>query len=367
MAGPDRIHARRLARRVGPALLGLLLMAAPAAGESREAERAMLAAARPSVVRVRWRDARLTHLTSVRNAVVVSADGLLLMAGPPPSRRGTLTVTLHDGRELRAGFLAADTQTALSLLRVPTTGLRPLELRPEVEADPDPSEAPFPPRPLLMPELGLQVVLLTGDGAVARGAIRAHGRFGTVLDPDTRRRERSTGLLGAALAALDTDAGSPLLDRRGRIAGLVVGRRNSVAPERGEPPEAPVLRERPEPVEAVAVPAAVIRIVRPLLEKLGRVPRGSLGVATEQVGAPLRAHLGLAGGGQLVRQIERDGAAFRAGLQRLDVISAVNGVPIQPGTSLHDVLLPFRPRSRVRLDVIRAGRLLRLPVTLGDR
>lgn len=338
-------------------------------GAAGEADLAVARAARPSVVRVRWRDVRFPGVTAARNAVVVRKDGLLLMAGPPPSRHGTLSVTLHDGREMRARLLAGDVQTALSLLRVPTTGLEPLAVRtpqPVERIRPVASED-FQARPLVMPKLGLRVVMVTGDDAVAVGAIRSWGRYGTVVDPASGRRLRSTGLVGAAMAAVDTDAGSPLLDADGRIVGLMVGRRATKTPEAGVPPPRPGLTQRPEPVEAVAVPACVIRVVLPLLENLGRVPKAALGVTTRPIDEQLRTQLGLAAGGHVLQSLEPSGAAARAGLHRLDLIVGVNGVPIRPGTTLHDVLLPYRPQSRVRLDIIRAGRRLRVPVTLASR
>jgi S1-C subfamily serine protease len=352
---------------LGAALLGGALLGGAARAGPEDAQLDVAEAARPGVVRIHWRHARFSDFTLMRNAVVLREDGLLLMAGPPPDTQGVLTATLADGKRLRATFLAGDAPTALSLLRVAATGLKPLALTPAPAplALPE-GERAFPPRPLVMPALGLPVVMVTGDGAVAKGAVRAWGRYGTLVEPASGRRVRSTGLVTAAMAVVDTDAGSPLLDPGGRVAGLVVGRRATVAPEEGAATR-PGLRQRPEPVEALAVPAAVIRIVWPLLEKHGRVPRGALDVTTAQADATLREHLGLASGGHLVQELEPGGAAARAGLERLDVIVAVNGVPMRPGTTLQDVLLPFRPADRVRLDVMRAGELMRIPVTLGSR
>lgn len=349
--------------------VGATLLCARSTGAD-EHELKVAEAARPSVVRVRWRDMHLPTITAARNAVIVRKDGLLLMAGPPPSRHGTIAVTLYDGREMRARLVAGDAQTALSILRVPTTGLVPVKVPPPpsaTHAHPVATNAGFAPRPLAMPRLGTRAVMVTGDGAVALGAVRSWGHHGTVLDPTSRRRVRTTGLFAAAMAAVDTDAGSPVLDRDGTLLGLMVGRRATKAPERGVPPPRGGLVQRPEPVEAVAVPAAVIRIVLPLLEKLGRVPRAALGVTTKPLDAQLRAQLGLEKGGHLVERVDPMGPAHRAGLRRLDLIVGVNGAPMRPGTTLHDVLLPYRPRERVVVNVIRAGAPLKVPVTLGSR
>lgn len=358
-----------------PALLLLLLAAglasageepaAPAApsGAARagatEADLALAAGARASVVRVRWRNERFGDLTATRNAVVVRRDGLLVMAGPPPGADGTLTVHLQDGQELRAELLAADAETALSLLQVPTTGLTPCTLA----STPGGAQG----APLQPPPVGQRVVMVTGDGSVAVGVVRSHGRHGTLFDSITRRRVLTTGLFGAALAAVDVDEGAPLLDPQGHVCGLLVGRRAAVAPEAGASAARRGLKLRPEPVEAVAVPASVVELVWPLLEQYRRVPRAGLGVVTEPADAALRAHLGLSSGGHVIKRLLAGGSAEEAGLARFDVIVSLDGRPTPPGTTLHDVLLPFRPRSRVRLGYIRGGKRRELELVLGER
>lgn len=370
---PDRPRRSRPLRR-GPrsappgtwlALSALLLSGFARSLDAEEADVALARRARPSVVRVRWRHERLREFTSERNAVVLAEDGLLLLAGPPPSRRGRLTAVFADGSELDARIVASDAETALTLLRVPTTGLTPLELRREA---PSPAGSPpAAPPPLALPPLGLRVVMVTGDGAVAVGALRSHRRYGTVTDPDTRQRTRTTGLIGSALAAVDTDAGSPLLDAQGQIVGLMVGRLATVSTAKDEAARRGGLTFRPEPVEVVAVPAAVIAIALPLLEKTGRVPRAALGITTEPVDAALRAHLGLEGGGHVVRRVERDGPAERAGLQVHDVIVSVAQRPIEPDESMHDLLLPFRPGASVSLGVVRGRERIQVAIILGTR
>jgi len=352
-----------------------VIAAGAAARAGDEALVAVARTARPSVVRVVWRDDRFGDLTVERNAIVIRADGLLLMAGPPPSRRGTLTVRFMDESEVRGRIIASDAETALTLLRVSRTKLAPLELRVEARKPAPPDDDPARVAPLApersplpaLPPLGLRVVMATGDGAVAMGPLRAHGRHGTVTDPDTRRKVRTTGLLGATLAAVDADVGSPFLDEAGRVVGLLVGRRAEIAPGDAAAAARAGLRQRPTAVEAVAVPARVVGLVWPLLEKHHRVPRAALGVTTIPMGSVLAGHLRLGGGGHVIRRLATAGTAERHGLRLHDVIVAVDGTAIRRGTSLHDVLLPFRPGARVRIEVIREGKNMGFPVLMGER
>ncbi len=329
-----------------------------------KAEVARAVAARPAVARVRWRDGRFGDVSATRNAIVVRRDGLLLMAGLPPSRRGSFTAVLPDGRELAARIVGSDAGTALTLLRVTTSGLTPL---PGAAPTPPPADDEVPAaRPsLALPPLGQRLVMVTGDGAVAVGPVRAHGRHGRYVDPSRRAHRRTTGLVGVALAAVDADAGAPLLDPEGRLAGLVVGRKDSLAG--AEAAAARGLAARPRAVEILAVPAAVVRMVWPLLERHGRLPRAGLGLESREADEALRQHLGLRAGGHVILRVTPGGAAERQGLRRHDVLVGVDDARIPPGTPLHDVLLPFRPGDRVKLQLIRGGERLTVAVRLEER
>ena len=325
---------------------------------------------RPGVVRIVWRDARFSDLTSKRNAIVVRADGMLLMAGPPPSRRGTLTARFADGAEVRARLIARDTETTLTLLQVDRTKLSVPRFREDGPArakkDADGALRAAGPLAKMLPPLTLRVAMVTGDGAVAVGPIRAHGRHGAVTDPDTRKPRKTTGLIAAALASIDDDAGSPLIDVDGRIAGLVVGRRDAVDPEDAAAARRRGLRTRTKAVECLAVPASVAQLVWPLLEKHKRVPRVALGVRTKMIDPVLAAHLQLEGG-HVIQSLVQAGVGARQGLKAHDVIVSVDGRAIATGTTLHDALLPFRPGSLLTLDVVREGRRVQVPVRTGER
>ena len=326
--------------------------------------------ARPSVVRIVWRDDRFPDRTSQRNGIVVRADGLLVMAGPPPALRGTFTARFSDGTESRARFLARDTETALSLLQVDRTKLPALTLRGEEDPNdwPRTSAVLRAPKALaqLLPPLGLRTAMVTGDGAVAFGPIRAHGRHGVVTDPETGKRVPTTGLVAASLAALDEDAGSPLLDAEGHVVGLLAGRRDAIVPSEAAAAARRGLRQRPTCVEAVAVPASVVGLVWPLLERHKRVPRVALDITTRPIEADLAQHLRLQGG-HVIRRLIPAGRGQRQGLQVHDVIVAVDGSLATAGTTLHDMLLPFRPGAELTLAIVRKGKPLQVPIRTGER
>jgi S1-C subfamily serine protease len=205
--------------------------------------------------------------------------------------------------------------------------------------------------------------MVTGAGAVARGAIRAHHRHRLVPDAAGRPHVVS-GLEEAALAVVAEDLGSPWLDEQGRVVGLLVG---AVA----EPPEvvAPEgIDLRPEPVAAHAVSAPLIEVVWPLLRSRRTVPRAMLGVSSEAASEAVESHVCKGcRGGRVIGTVLADGPADRAGVTGQDVLLAIDGRLLQRGVTLQEALLPHRPGAAVVLDLVRRGEPIRVEVVLGAR
>ncbi len=344
--------------------------------------------ARPGVVRIRWRNAKNPAHFQERNAVVVRAAGWLLMAGRPvDTRLGALTATLWDGRTVKAQAIATDPESTLTLLWVNAGGdLQPLEIRPkhpskrikaadrtpanenetstEQPVGVDDAQRPTPPEAL---PIGMRVVMLTGEGHVAGGALRDQDRHIRYTDPRTRRNVRTVGLIEASMAITPSDIGSPWLDENGDVAGLAVGGVSGMSPQREAEARDLGLKVRLEPSRALAVPASVIRVVLPLLIKHRHVQRAWLGIRNAHVSEAVQEHVCGGLGGHLVQFVHANGAAAQAGMQQLDIIVSIDGVNLRAGASLQDQLLPYRPGTKIRLGVLRKGRRLTLEPTLGRR
>lgn len=308
--------------------------------------------ARKSVVRVSSIASGRPTDAFERVGVAVRADGLILMAGPVVAGRERFTVRLADGAIASGQLVAADPETALTLLRV--TGPSPVPLAGLDSAKPA-TTAPS----------GSSVVMVTPEGAVARGALRAGNRYDRVLI--SGRITRTTALLEAALVSLPHDRGAPWLDAQGALIGLHYGRALGFDPVARERARALGLRMRREVVASYAVPARVARIVWPLLAAHGRVPRGALDVSTQAMDDAMRAQLCPRCGGHVILDLRPEGAAAAAGLRLHDVIVAVAGEPVPVGGTLQDALLPHRPGAQVALEVLRAGKRQTIPVRLRER
>jgi hypothetical protein len=323
---------------------------------------------RPAVVRIQWRAKGPSPAVEVRNAVVVDAAGHLLMSGPPPDVSGTLTATVtgtssSSGQQTApATVVAADERTALTLLWVPLHGLAevsffetPAPPRPSLEEKPP--KLPKPPPDPLPP--GTSVVMVTGSGAIARGALRGHERRRSLVTTSGRVREVS-GLEEASMVAVAEDLGSPWIDASGRVVGLLVG--GAVVESTSEPSAPGTLRA--EPVAAHAVSARTARIVWPLLRTHRLVPRSKLGVETEEVSEAVEAQVCKCGGGREILDVEKESPADGLGLLPHDVLVAIDGVLLRRGRLLGDALLAHRPGAVVVLDLVRKGEPMRLEAVL---
>ena len=115
---------------------------------------------------------------------------------------------------------------------------------------------------------------------------------------------------------------------------------------------------------AYAIPAAELaRIVDGLIaETLAPVP--ALGLRARPVDRQLAEVLGVAPTGLLVDEVEAGGLAERAGLMAGDILLAVGGRALDHAGDLPFALEAAQPAGQADLAVMRAGRMLLLPLSL---
>lgn len=70
--------------------------------------------------------------------------------------------------------------------------------------------------------------------------------------------------------------------------------------------------------------------------------------------------------GALIQEVMPGSPAEAAGVQVGDIITAVDGTPVDANHRLADVVSQYRPGDRVKITVWRAGDSKRITVTLGE-
>lgn len=192
--------------------------------------------------------------------------------------------------------------------------------------------------------------------------------IGIVSSLERTLRSKSGRLIKSIIqidAALNQgNSGGPLLDRD----GLLVGMNTAIATLTGE-----------NTGVGFAIPANTIRRVIPQLLQFGEVRRASLGidlfwktetgigVARTQVNGPAynAGILGLKVERKIVRSGNRLFETIEADRASADRILAIEGFAVNSTDELQDVLDKFKPGQEVTVTVLRKGRRILIPVTLG--
>src|SRR5947209_4561448 len=235
-------------------------------------------------------------------------------------RHDETTVTFGDGRQASGRVLGSDPDLDLAVLDV-DTGDAPAADWPE-EADPVPA--------------GRAVLALANPGG--RG-LRVTPGFvaSTARSFRGRRGRRISGAIEHTAPLPRGSAGGPLVDVEGRLLGI-----NAV---------------RVDPGLILALPADAA--VRERVDALGRgerpkTARLGVAIAPPRVAGRMRRAVGLPEQeGLLVRAVERDSAAERAGVERGDLIVAVGGTPIDGVDRLYEALDAARAGGTLELKIVR--------------
>jgi serine protease Do len=177
------------------------------------------------------------------------------------------------------------------------------------------------------------------EHTVTQGIISAKGR------------KLDTGLS----SFLQTDAainrgnsGGPLLNLRGEIIGI-----NTAINPAGQN-------------IGFAVPISQVNRILKDLRSGKPVSRGYLGIGPYELDQAYQDALGVKEG-VVVSTVDKDQAAGKAGVQRLDVITALDGQPVRNPDELVAAVSSRRAGETIKLTVIRDGKTLHLTATLGDR
>jgi len=113
-----------------------------------------------------------------------------------------------------------------------------------------------------------------------------------------------------------------------------------------------------------AVPVDLVRHVMTQLKEKGTVTRARLGVYFQELTPKLASALGVkASQGALVTEIVPDGPASKSGLQKDDVIVALNGKETD-GRSLRNAVGSMAPGSTINLKVLRGTAERNYSITL---
>jgi serine protease Do len=268
------------------------------------------------------------------SGVVVTADGLVLTNNHVVENSSSLFVTLADGRTLDAEVVGTDPKSDLAVIRLlgKPRDLHPLDLG-------DSSRI----------RLG-DVVLAVGNPfgvgqTVTMGIVSAKGRANLgIADFED--------FIQTDAAINPGNSGGPLVSASGQVIGINTAILSRTGSSIGI---------------GFAIPSTMAREIMRALVEDGRVVRGWLGVAIQDVDRDLAKGLGLSQDqGVLVSDVSPNSPAARARLERGDLITAIDGTAVTSTGQLRNAIARAGAGARMRLRVARAARSFDVPVTLGE-
>jgi Do/DeqQ family serine protease len=267
------------------------------------------------------------------SGVIVRPDGYILTNHHVIDGAERITVELTDRRTFTAAVIGSDEPSDLAVLKIDAAGLPSVPLANSDE-------------------------VRVGDVVLAVGNPMGVGQ--TVTMGIVSAKGRATGLGdGSFEDFLQTDApinrgnsGGALVSTRGELVGI-----NSqiLSPSGGNIGI------------GFAIPANMAKHVMQSLIADGRVHRGMLGVTIQGVTPDIAKSLGLnAARGALVSSVSEDGPADDAGLERGDLITAIDGTPVENSNDLRNRVAAARPGTSVKLTVLRDGKERTITATLDE-
>jgi S1-C subfamily serine protease len=269
-----------------------------------------------------------------------------------------ITITFHDGTIVTAKIVGADPDSDLAVVKVdlPSGQLKPVQMGDSAQ--------------LKVGQLAIAIGNPFGlEGTMTVGIVSALGR-------QLPANRNSLGLTYNISDIIQTDAsvnpgnsGGVLLDSAGRVIGVP----SDIASMSGSSSGV-----------GFAIPSAIVQQVVPALIKSGRYEHPYLGVTFVSMFPDIAASMGLSPGqrGALVVEVTAGAPADKAGLkagqnevtisgQTLslggDLVVAYNGKTVKSSDDLVTFLARDSVGQTVTFSVLRDGKTIQVPVTIGAR
>ena len=268
--------------------------------------------------------------TNLGSGVIISQDGYIVTNSHVISKADNIIVMLNDGRKATAKVIGNDVESDLAVIKVDLTGLKPLGFREQSTQVGD-------------------VVLAIGNPfgvgqTVTQGIISATGRTGLGINT-------VEDFIQTDAAINPGNSGGALVDAYGQLVGINTAIFSRSGGSMGI---------------GFAIPTEIVKLVMNGIIKDGKVRRGWLGIELQ---SSMKDPTKLSDDtqGVEVMNVMRDGPAAKAGLQKGDIITAMDNKPVNDANTLIQMVARKAPNSVVNLQVMRNKAQSSVNVTLGER
>ena len=268
--------------------------------------------------------------TNLGSGVIISQDGYIVTNSHVISKADNIIVMLNDGRKATAKVIGNDVESDLAVIKVDLTGLKPLGFREQSTQVGD-------------------VVLAIGNPfgvgqTVTQGIISATGRTGLGINT-------VEDFIQTDAAINPGNSGGALVDAYGQLVGINTAIFSRSGGSMGI---------------GFAIPTEIVKLVMNGIIKDGKVHRGWLGIELQ---SSMKDPTKLSDDtqGVEVMNVMPDGPAAKAGLQKGDIITAMDNKPVDDANTLIQMVARKAPNSVVNLQIMRNKAQSSVNVTLGER
>jgi len=268
---------------------------------------------------------------SLGSGFIISQDGYILTNSHVVNAADEVLVKLSDKREFKAKIIGADKRTDIALIKIEAKNL------PKVSIG-DPSKL----------KVGEWVAAIGSpfglENTMTAGIVSAVGR--------ALPQENYVPFIQTDVAINPGNSGGPLFN----LAGEVVGVNSQIYSRSGGSMGL-----------SFSIPIDVAINISNQLKSSGKITRGWLGVAIQELTKDLAESFGMKGtNGALIAGVEKAGPAEKAGLEPGDVIIQFDGKLIEVSSDLPRVVGMTEPGKSVNVDVLRKGNKKTLRIRVGE-
>jgi len=274
------------------------------------------------------------HLHGMGSGVIVDASGYILTNNHVVQGADQLEVMLPGGHRAKAKLIGADKRTDIAVIRVHADNLTPMRM-------------------------GDSDKLKTGEWVLAIGSPLSDRLAHTVTSGIVSATGRDLVGLADYQDYIQTDAainpgnsGGALINLHGELVGINAAIATQTGGYQGI---------------GFAVPINLARSVMHQLMTNGKVVRGWLGIYIQNINSAMATAMKLKStAGVLVSDVVSDGPAASAGLKSGDVITGLDGKPVENSASFRLKVANRKPKSSVELSVLRGDKKKKIRVKLGE-